>query len=111
MVAVVRILMVLACGPLAVPPVACVCHAADEATAPADRHDGDHHQVPGCPALLCADRAPAAVSHQATLCCDSVTRSFVVTFAPPAEGDFALPTDRFHPSDPPRFLSHCALLR
>jgi hypothetical protein len=114
----VRVLVLFTCGPLAVPPVTCPCGAAEASD------DGDHvppgdadHDSHGCPALTCADRTAATVT-PFELSPGKSLRDLPSPFVdwPLLDGllgcPLALdPTSRFHESDPPLFLSHCALVR
>ena len=110
---VVRLLILLSCGPLLLPPVCCACHPGEVAyehdSVPAG--DSDHH-APGCPALTCANRAPAIVT--VSLIANPAAVSDISHILPvnAAEKHFsASQCTRVYPSDPPLFVSHCALVR
>ena len=117
LIVVVRCLIFLSCGLLAVPPVECACHASEHPPTPAESdfsppHDDDHG--PGCIAITCDDRAPVNLTPSTTVASDVSWTSLVLP-APrlPIDveritvNDSGLP----HPSDPPLYLSHCALVR
>jgi hypothetical protein len=112
----VRVLVLLTCGPLVVPPVTCTCQAT-EASDDCDHvppGDADHDSH-GCPALTCADRTAATVSPFELSPGKSLSDiSSPVVDWPPSDTGYPLVLDstfRLHPSDPPLFLFHCALLR
>src|SRR5262245_6400846 len=89
--ALVRMLAVFVCGLIAVPPATCVCHTADVVGCP-DDHDGapgeDDHSVPGCPALLCADRAPIAANTVQQTSCESYLAGETLPLDLPASTHF-----------------------
>ena len=96
-----RILLLLACGPLLVPPGLCVCHAAifdhdhDHDDAPADDH-------PGCPAANASKHAEAAPSFAYLW----LPAAVEVALAPPA----AVRPPAVLPPVAPFYLSHCTLV-
>lgn len=112
----VRALMMLACGPLVVPPTACACHGSDVVDCHDDHESpppcNDDHHSPGCPALWCADRVPVVAPTVYVMTYDSASAVVLYRLDQTTSTDRSnVPSVSAHPSDPPLFLSHCALVR
>jgi hypothetical protein len=107
----VRILAFLACSPILLPSSLCACQyeVADNDNDNVPTNDSGHH-APGCP-LICADRVPeiAQSGHLTTLDSSLPVDFFRRTFVVENDSPF-IPISVTPPSDPPLFLSHCALV-
>ncbi|QEL20372.1 hypothetical protein PX52LOC_07465 [Limnoglobus roseus] len=109
----VRVLLLVACGPLLVPAGFCVCHADEphpvgESQLP-DSHD-DHQ--PDCPASAQVDAYQPSLSVQSSLIDPGLTPESLV-FATldvlKVVRPRLVPSDCHVPS-PPLYVSHCALV-
>src|SRR5262245_22313772 len=99
---------------IAVPPATCVCHTTDVVGCP-ENHDGDpgenDHSVPGCPALLCADRAPVVVNIAQEISWESQYTGELLPFDLPVSTHVDLFGHSPSAPESPLYLTHCALIR